>query len=58
MKKILLSLVVLVIFGGIFNGYTFAHPGRTDTYWWHICRTNCKKRWLRYGQYHYHYRYR
>lgn len=37
---------------------TFAHPGRTDRKGGHYCWTNCKKWGLKYGQYHYHYRYR
>lgn len=54
MKKTLIYLISLVIFGGVFVGFAYAHPGRTDRHWGHICRTNCKKWWLKYGQYHYH----
>ncbi len=32
----------------------FAHPGRTDKYGCHTCRTNCEKWGLSYGQYHCH----
>lgn len=58
MNKFLIFLVALVIFGGVFTGFTYAHPGRTDRYGWHTCRTNCAKWWLKYGQYHYHNRYK
>jgi len=30
MKNFLISLIILAIFGGIFTGFTYAHPGRTD----------------------------
>ncbi len=31
-----------------------AHPGRTDANGGHVCRTNCEKWGLQYGEYHYH----
>lgn len=33
---------------------TFAHPGRTDSYGCHTCRTNCPNWGLSYGDYHCH----
>src|SRR3989344_3500455 len=32
----------------------FAHPGRTDRYGCHTCRTNCPSWGLSYGEYHCH----
>ncbi|MCU0679990.1 MAG: YHYH domain-containing protein [Planctomycetes bacterium] len=32
----------------------FAHPGRTDKWGCHTCKTSCKKWGLKYGQYHCH----
>ena len=32
----------------------FAHPGRTDAYGCHTCRTNCPSWGLSYGEYHCH----
>ncbi len=48
----LISTVITLIFISINN--TFAHPGRTDKYGCHTCRTNCPKWGLRYGEYHCH----
>lgn len=31
-----------------------AHPGNTDAYGGHTCRTNCENWGLQYGEYHYH----
>ena len=53
MKKIIFFLIVAVL---IAPSVTFAHPGRTDKYGGHTCRTNCAKWGLSYGQYHYHYK--
>ncbi len=50
MKKILLTLLVLVVFPGV----AFAHPGNTDKYGCHTCRTKCPKWGLRRGEYHCH----
>lgn len=33
---------------------TFAHPGRTDAYGCHTCRTNCSKWGLSQNEYHCH----
>ncbi len=32
----------------------FAHPGNTDSYGCHTCKTNCPKWGLSYGEYHCH----
>jgi hypothetical protein len=32
----------------------YSHPGRTDRYGCHTCRTNCTQWGLSYGQYHCH----
>lgn len=34
--------------------FAFAHPGRTDAYGCHTCRTNCPNWGLSYGEYHCH----
>jgi len=58
MKQYLNIVVVSVLFFTIlfmaFPSVTYAHPGRTDKYGGHTCRTNCPKWGLKYGQYHYH----
>lgn len=51
MKKIIFFLIAVVL---ITPSVTFAHPGRTDKYGGHTCRTKCPKWGLIYGQYHYH----
>jgi hypothetical protein len=53
MKKLFISLMLLVFIFG-FSLPAFAHPGRTDRYGCHTCKTNCKKWGLRYNQYHCH----
>jgi len=55
-KKI--SILLLVVFLSIFALPVFAHPGRTDKRGGHYCWTNCKKWGLKYGQYHYHNKYK
>ena len=35
-------------------GIVYAHPGRTDSYGCHTCRTNCASLGLSYGEYHCH----
>lgn len=49
-------LLFLIIFGGIFLIVypIFAHPGNTDSYGCHTCRTNCSSWGLSYGEYHCH----
>jgi hypothetical protein len=51
-RKIFLSIVVLLCFS--ITTITYAHPGRTNKYGCHTCKTNCKKWWLYYWQYHCH----
>lgn len=48
--------VFIIIIGGLFFLYTnsSAHPGRTDSYGCHTCRTNCSSWGLSYGEYHCH----
>lgn len=65
MKKLVLLLVLAAILVPIFTYKTFAskpvshpewitHPGRTDRYGCHTCRTNCYHWGLDYGEYHCH----
>lgn len=44
--------IVITIF--LFVGVAFAHPGRTNRYGCHTCRTNCERWGLSYGEYHCH----
>ncbi len=46
--------VLILLLSSVNFQYTFAHPGRTDSYGCHICRTNCHKWGLSYGEYHCH----
>jgi len=48
-KRIFLFLILL--FAPV---VVFAHPGRTDSYGCHTCRTNCPNWGLSYGEYHCH----
>lgn len=57
MKKIIF-VILFVVFSFSIIEPALAHPGRTDRYGGHTCRTNCKKWGLKYGQYHKHYRWR
>ena len=44
--------LILIIFGLFFVvNYVSAHPGRTDRYGCHTCRTNCPRWGLKYGEY-------
>ncbi len=54
--KIKILLAIIVILGGLFLVFTslFAHPGNTDSYGCHTCRTNCPSWGLSYGEYHCH----
>jgi hypothetical protein len=47
---------ILILFLIAFSvvSVTSAHPGRTDKYGCHTCRTNCERWGLRYGEYHCH----
>jgi len=51
-KFIYISIFVFVAFCAPF--FSFAHPGRTDAYGCHTCRTNCAKWGLSTGEYHCH----
>ena len=53
MKKVIIAFLICVFVFG-FNLVAQAHPGRTDRYGCHTCKTNCKNWGLRYGQYHCH----
>lgn len=53
MKKLLIGLI-LAIYIFSFACPVFAHPGRTDRFGCHTCKTNCKKWGLKYNQYHCH----
>lgn len=59
MAKILKShffVIALLLIGITFliPNIGLAHPGRTDSYGCHTCRTNCPKWGLSYGEYHCH----
>jgi hypothetical protein len=55
LKKLKIILITVIIFLGlVFSSVTFAHPGRTDKYGCHTCRTNCPRWGLSYGEYHCH----
>jgi len=51
MKKI---IFVFIIINLIIPSISFAHPGRTDSYGCHTCRTNCSSWGLSTGEYHCH----
>lgn len=51
-NKILVSLMASLLL--VVPFFTFAHPGRTDAYGCHTCRTNCPNWGLSYGEYHCH----
>ncbi|OGM91505.1 hypothetical protein A2755_00135 [Candidatus Wolfebacteria bacterium RIFCSPHIGHO2_01_FULL_48_22] len=48
----LLGIILATL--GIVPFLVFAHPGRTDSYGCHTCRTNCPSWGLEYGEYHCH----
>src|SRR5699024_3699369 len=55
MKKFFIITIALFISYVFFPSLIAdAHPGRTDANGGHICRTNCEKWGLEYGEYHYH----
>lgn len=51
MKKIIFSVIVSIL---INPSVSLAHPGRTDAYGCHTCRTNCSSWGLSAGEYHCH----
>jgi len=51
------SIIVVLLFLNYFlfaTFFVFAHPGNTDAFGCHTCRTNCPSWGLFYGQYHCH----
>lgn len=53
MKKLMgFFFVVLSVF--LLANKIYAHPWNVDTYWYHICDSNCGLYWLSYGEYHTH----
>ncbi len=53
--RITIWIFIIATGGFLFlNNNTFAHPGRTDSYGCHTCRTNCSSWGLSYGEYHCH----
>lgn len=55
MKTNLIKISITIILCLVINPLsTYAHPGRTDIYGCHTCRTNCEKYGLRYNEYHCH----
>lgn len=50
-----MKLLILVFLSSLaLPGTVFAHPGNTDAYGCHTCRTNCPKWGLSTGEYHCH----
>lgn len=47
-------IVILFLFVFLNSSMAKAHPGRTDSYGCHTCRTNCAKWGLSTGEYHCH----
>lgn len=56
MNKALLSLIigVLLALGTVTPQSADAHPGNTDQYGCHTCKTNCPAWGLKKGEYHCH----
>ena len=54
MKNKLLKITIIFMFIYIFPVSVFAHPGGTDEFGCHTCRTNCESWGLEYGEYHCH----
>lgn len=54
MRRILFLTAFFVILTAILSNIVFAHPGRTNRYGCHTCRTNCERWGLNYGEYHCH----
>ena len=48
------ALIIALFCFTFFPLVSFAHPGRTDSYGCHTCKTNCPNWGLRYGEYHCH----
>lgn len=54
MKRKIFLFFILFIITIVFPSFSFAHPGNTDAYGCHTCRTNCPSWGLYYGEYHCH----
>ena len=54
--KTRIYILATILFASFFLGMktTLAHPGRTDAFGCHTCRTNCPSWGLSYGEYHCH----
>lgn len=53
-KTIFLIALLTFLHFFIFNADVYAHPGNTDAYGCHTCRTNCPSWGYFYGEYHCH----
>ena len=53
-KRWIIASIAILLGTGSIAPEALAHPGRTDKYGGHTCRTNCEKWGLEYGEYHYH----
>ncbi|WP_197254277.1 copper amine oxidase N-terminal domain-containing protein [Paenibacillus dendritiformis] len=53
-KRWIIASLAILLGAGSAAPEAIAHPGRTDKYGGHTCRTNCEKWGLEYGEYHYH----
>ena len=54
MRKLFITISIVLLTLPFFGSYASAHPGRTDSNGGHTCRTNCAKWGLQTGEYHYH----
>lgn len=53
-NTLIVSALLVLVALMIWPERALAHPGRTDRYGCHTCRTNCPKWGLRYNEYHCH----
>lgn len=54
MRKLFITISIVLFIIPFLGNYASAHPGRTDSNGGHTCRTNCAKWGLQTGEYHYH----
>jgi len=54
MKYTIKFFIYLISFFILISNDIYAHPGRTDAFGCHTCRTNCEYWGLNYGEYHCH----
>lgn len=54
MKKIFITISLMLLVYPVLTTNAWAHPGRTDSNGGHTCRTNCEKWGYKTGEYHYH----